>query len=70
VVAGERDEVVVALGLVSFEAAGHGEMVVQRLVVRAFVVPQSCPKCEGMNGPPGDGEWATRPMIGPPAHPK
>jgi hypothetical protein len=45
--------VVVALGLVSFEAAGHGEMVVQRLVVRAFVVSHSCPKCEGMNGAPG-----------------
>jgi hypothetical protein len=56
------------LGLVSLEAAGNGEMVVQRLVVRAFVVPHSCPKSEGMNVPPGDGEWATRPrMIWPPA---
>ena len=25
-----------------------------RVVVRASVVPHSCPRCEGMNGPPGD----------------
>jgi hypothetical protein len=63
VVAGERDEVVVALGLVSVEAAGHGEMVVQRLVVRAFVVPHSCPKCEGMNGPPEVGSGPPAGMV-------
>jgi len=42
VVAGEGDEVVVAGGLVSLEAAGHGEMVVQVVVVLAFGVPHSC----------------------------
>jgi len=44
VVAGEGDEVVVAGGLVSLEAAGHGEMVVQVVVVLAFGVPHSCAK--------------------------
>jgi len=36
-------------------------MVVQVVVVLAFGVPHSCPKCEGVNGAPGiRGEWATR----------
>ncbi len=42
VVTSESDEVVVTGSLVSLEAAGHGEMVVQVLVVRAFGVPHSC----------------------------
>jgi len=63
VVAGEGDEVVVAGGLVSLEAAGHGEMVVQVVVVRAFGVPHSCAKAR-MNGPPGGYRRVTHPPLG------
>jgi len=55
VVAGEGYEVVVAGGLVSFEATGHGEMVIQAMVVRVSGVPHSCAKCAH--------EWATRRFV-------
>jgi hypothetical protein len=53
-VTGESDEVLVAGGLVSLEAAGHGfDGSTGWWKGSASGVPHSCPKCEGMNGPPG-----------------
>jgi len=51
VVAGEGDEVVVAGGLVSLEAAGHGEMVVQVWWCGLLVFPTHAQRAH-MNGPP------------------